>query len=167
MHNLDILLVNLTNTLKMNQLVITTAESCTGGLIASFLTKLPGSSAWFDRGFVTYSNLSKHEMLDVELNLIKKHGAVSKEVAQAMVQGALAQSKADVAVAVTGIAGPTGGSLEKPVGTVYLAFALRDEQPVIDYCYFQKKTRETIRLLTCQQAFKGVQSLIDKSLPYL
>ncbi|STX52038.1 Competence-damage inducible protein CinA [Legionella busanensis] len=162
MADLKTSLLDLTNTLKMKQLVITTAESCTGGLIASFLTDLSGSSAWFDRGFVTYSNLSKHEMLDVDLKLIEKHGAVSREVAQAMVQGALARSTADVAIAVTGIAGPTGGSLKKPVGTVYLAFALRGEQPQIEHHYFQAKTRTRIRLLACQEAFKGIQTLLNK-----
>ncbi|MGQ3888877.1 CinA family protein [Legionella sp. CNM-1927-20] len=161
MNDLKILLLNLTDALQLKRFTIATAESCTGGLIASFLTELPGSSSWFDRGFVTYSNLSKHEMLGVDLALINKHGAVSGEVAQAMVQGALARSTAHVALAVTGIAGPSGGSLEKPVGTVCFAYALRDQQPRIEQHYFQAKTRTKIRLLACQQAFKGIQALLN------
>lgn len=102
-----------------------TAESCTGGLIAASCTELAGSSAWFERGFVTYSNEAKTELLGVPAELIARHGAVSEEVARAMAAGALAHSRADIAVAVTGIAGPTGGSDAKPVGTVWLAWAER------------------------------------------
>ena len=104
---------------------LTTAESCTGGLIAASCTELAGSSAWFERGFVTYSNEAKTELLGVPAALIAEHGAVSEEVARAMAAGALAHSRADIAVAVTGVAGPTGGSQAKPVGTVWLAWAER------------------------------------------
>lgn len=103
------------------------AESCTGGLIAARCTDQPGSSAWFDRGFVTYSNQAKVEMLGVPRALIEQHGAVSAAVAEAMVRGALQHSQAEWAVAVTGIAGPSGGTMDKPVGTVWLAFAQRDQ----------------------------------------
>ena len=102
---------------------LVTAESCTGGLIAAHCTALPGSSDWFERGFVTYSNAAKTELLGVDAALIAAHGAVSEPVVRAMAQGALARSRAQVAVAVTGIAGPGGGSAEKPVGTVWLAWA--------------------------------------------
>lgn len=102
-----------------------TAESCTGGLISAYLTEIAGSSDVFDRGFVTYSNEAKMELLGVAPALLQAHGAVSEETARAMVEGALARSKADVAVAVTGIAGPTGGSPQKPVGLVHFAVATR------------------------------------------
>jgi nicotinamide-nucleotide amidase len=104
---------------------IATAESCTGGLVAALLTEIPGSSAVVERGFVTYSNAAKAEMLGVPPDLIAQHGAVSEEVARAMVEGALARSGADVAVAVTGIAGPGGATAIKPVGLVHFAVAAR------------------------------------------
>ena len=100
-----------------------TAESCTGGLIAAACTDLAGSSNWFERGFVTYSNEAKTELLGVDAALIARHGAVSEEVARAMAQGALAHSRAQVALAVTGVAGPGGGSAVKPVGTVWFGWA--------------------------------------------
>jgi nicotinamide-nucleotide amidase len=102
-----------------------TAESCTGGLIAKTLTDLAGSSTWFDRGFVTYSNQAKIDMLGVQASTLEAHGAVSTEVAQEMAAGALMHSEAQVSVAVTGIAGPDGGSPDKPVGTVCFAFAIQ------------------------------------------
>jgi len=104
--------------------MLASAESCTGGMIAAACTDLAGSSQWFERGFVSYSNDAKHEMLGVSTAMIDKHGAVSEAVAQAMVLGALNRSKAQVALAVTGIAGPGGGSKSKPVGTVCFAWAL-------------------------------------------
>ena len=111
------------NLLLNNQLSLATAESCTGGMIAAACTDLAGSSAWFERGFVTYSNEAKTQMLGVDTALIARHGAVSEEVVRAMVQGAIAHSRAQVAVAVTGVAGPSGGSAAKPVGTVWFGFA--------------------------------------------
>jgi nicotinamide-nucleotide amidase len=102
---------------------LATAESCTGGLIAGTCTDLAGSSAWFERGFVSYSNEAKTELLGVEMDLIRRHGAVSEPVARAMARGALAHSRAQVAVAVTGVAGPSGGTPDKPVGTVWFGFA--------------------------------------------
>ena len=107
--------------------MLATAESCTGGLIAARCTDLAGSSDWFERGFVTYSNEAKHELLGVDNLLIAEHGAVSESVAQAMALGALRHSQAQVSIAVTGIAGPSGGSAEKPVGTVWFAWALPSE----------------------------------------
>jgi nicotinamide-nucleotide amidase len=105
---------------------IATAESCTGGLVAAALTNIAGSSDVVDRGFITYSNAAKREVLDVPAKTIEAHGAVSRETAEAMAKGALAHSEADLAVAITGIAGPGGGSKEKPVGLVHFAAAARD-----------------------------------------
>ena len=104
--------------------MLATAESCTGGLIAAACTDLAGSSTWFERGFVTYSNAAKAQMLGVDTALIAQHGAVSEPVARAMAQGALQHAHAQVALAVTGVAGPGGGSADKPVGTVWFAWAL-------------------------------------------
>ena len=103
--------------------MIATAESCTGGLVAGAITAIPGSSAWFERGFVTYSNLAKEQQLGVAASTIARYGAVSEETAKAMAQGAVRDAPAQWAVAVTGIAGPDGGSPEKPVGTVWFAWA--------------------------------------------
>ena len=108
------------------QWMLATAESCTGGMIAAACTDLAGSSAWFERGFVTYSNEAKSDMLGVPAALISAHGAVSEPVARAMASGALQHSKAQVALSVTGIAGPSGGSPDKPVGTVWFGWATPD-----------------------------------------
>ena len=105
---------------------LVTAESCTGGMLAKCLTDLPGSSAYFDRGWVTYSNVAKHEELRVEGRLLARYGAVSEEVALAMVRGAFKQSHAQHAVAVTGITGPAGGSARKPIGTVWIGWGYRN-----------------------------------------
>ena len=102
--------------------LMATAESCTGGMIAAACTDLAGSSHWFERGFVTYSNAAKTELLGVDAALIERHGAVSETVARAMAQGAVARSKAQAAVSVTGVAGPGGGSADKPVGTVWFGW---------------------------------------------
>ncbi|EHN65563.1 MULTISPECIES: CinA family protein [Comamonas] len=102
--------------------MLATAESCTGGMIAAACTDLAGSSQWFERGFVTYSNEAKTEMLGVPAELIAKHGAVSEEVVRAMAEGAIRNSRAQVSIAVTGVAGPSGGSAEKPVGTVWFGW---------------------------------------------
>ena len=102
--------------------MLATAESCTGGMIAAACTDLAGSSAWFERGFITYSNEAKTELLDVDAALIAQHGAVSEVVARAMAFGAVRRSRARVSVAVTGVAGPAGGSKDKPVGTVWFGF---------------------------------------------
>jgi nicotinamide-nucleotide amidase len=115
----------LADALRAHGLKIATAESCTGGLIAAACTAVAGSSDWFERGFVTYSNEAKSELLGVDATLIAAVGAVSEEVARAMAEGALLHSRAQLAVAVTGIAGPGGATQGKPVGTVWLAVALR------------------------------------------
>jgi nicotinamide-nucleotide amidase len=128
---------------------IALAESCTGGLVSAALTEIPGSSDVFETGFVTYSDESKIEMLKVSLDLLETFGAVSIAVAWAMAQGALVRSNADVAVAITGIAGPEGGSEKKPVGTVVFARAERDEDPdhvVADTRLFENEGRGSVRL---------------------
>ena len=110
---------------------LATAESCTGGMIAAACTDLAGSSNWFERGFVSYSNDAKTELLGVDAALIARHGAVSEAVVRAMAAGAISHSKAQVAVAVTGVAGPTGGTRAKPVGTVWFGFALPGSSHVL------------------------------------
>lgn len=107
--------------------MLATAESCTGGMIAAACTDFAGSSQWFERGFVTYSNEAKTEMLGVPAELIAKHGAVSEEVVRAMAEGAIRHSRAQVSIAVTGVAGPEGGSVEKPVGTVWFSWSVNAE----------------------------------------
>lgn len=114
--------------LKEQNIKIVTAESCTGGGIAQAITEVPGSSAWFEQGFVTYSNQAKVQMLQVTQSSLDQHGAVSETVATEMVEGALINSNAEMAVSVTGIAGPDGGSKEKPVGTVYIAWIIRGKK---------------------------------------
>jgi nicotinamide-nucleotide amidase len=111
---------------KSKKLMVATAESCTGGLVAGALTDIAGSSAVVDRGFVTYTNEAKHQMLGVPNETIERHGAVSRETAEAMARGALGHANADLAVAITGIAGPGGGSADKPVGLVHFAAASRN-----------------------------------------
>ncbi len=112
----------LANFLLKNELKLVTAESCTGGLISAACTDLAGSSDWFDRGFVTYSNAAKIELLGVDAALIEAHGAVSEAAARAMAFGAIRHSAAQISIAVTGVAGPSGGSVAKPVGTVWFGF---------------------------------------------
>ncbi len=119
--------VQLADLLLQKKLFVATAESCTGGLISAACTELAGSSAWFERGFVTYSNDAKIELLGVDAGVISQHGAVSEETARAMVEGAIAHSKAQVAVAVTGVAGPTGGSRSRPVGTVWFGWSVNGQ----------------------------------------
>ncbi len=114
----------LADKLQQSGLMMATAESCTGGLIAATCTDLAGSSLWFERGFVTYSNAAKTELLGVDAALIDANGAVSEKVARAMAFGAIRHSQAQVSVAVTGVAGPSGGSVDKPVGTVWFGFSV-------------------------------------------
>jgi len=121
--DIELQVAALGDALRAAHLRIATAESCTGGLIAGACTAVAGSSDWFERGYVTYSNEAKTEMLGVPAMSIARHGAVSEEVARAMAEGALAASRAEIAVAVTGVAGPGGGTVAKPVGTVWLALA--------------------------------------------
>ena len=133
--------------------IVATAESCTGGAIAYTLTEISGSSQWFERGFVTYSNASKIELLGVKPETITQYGAVSEQTALEMVVGALNHSKADIAIAVTGIAGPTGGSVEKPVGTVFIALAARGTTPYVKKHLFSGNRHE-VRTQTVQTALE-------------
>lgn len=114
--------------LQQNSWFLTTAESCTGGGIAHAVTSISGSSLWFDRGFVTYSNAAKEEMLGVKHETLHLYGAVSEETAKEMAEGALRNSHATVSIAVTGIAGPTGGSIDKPVGLVWFSFSIKENK---------------------------------------
>lgn len=142
-------------------LTIATAESCTGGLIAAALTEVAGSSSVVDRGFVTYSNAAKTAMLGVPATLIERVGAVSREVALAMAVGALARSDADVAVAVTGIAGPGGGSAEKPVGLVHFGLARRGAPARHAVHTFPDEGRSAIRLATVAEALALLEAAAD------
>ena len=146
--------------LQARGLTLATAESCTGGLIAGLLTEIAGSSDVVERGFVTYSNEAKEEMLGVARDLLVAHGAVSEPVAAAMAQGALAHSNAQVSVAVTGIAGPGGGSAEKPVGLVYIAAMREGGTAVVERHLFGDIGREQVRLATVEAALTLLKSLI-------
>lgn len=145
--------------LLRERLQLTTAESCTGGQIAAACTDLSGSSNWFERGFVTYSNAAKTEMLGVAEELVQRHGAVSEEVVRAMVQGALAHSRAKVAVAVTGVAGPTGGSVAKPVGTVWFGWNVRGK--VHAQIQHFGGDRAAVRAATVQHALQHLLVLLQ------
>jgi nicotinamide-nucleotide amidase len=145
--------------LRAQHLKLATAESCTGGLIAGAVTEIAGASDVLERGFVTYSNEAKTEMLDVPPALIADHGAVSPEVARAMAEGAIQSSNADIAVAVTGVAGPAGGSATKPVGLVYLAALRRGGAPVVEELRLGAIGRGPIRRATVVRAFAMVMAL--------
>lgn len=144
--------------LTRRQWMLCTAESCTGGWIATCVTAISGSSAWFDRGLVTYSNAAKTELLGVAPTLLASAGAVSAACVAAMASGALEHSRADVSVAVSGIAGPGGGSTEKPVGTVYLAWARRGVTPTSAAFHFSGD-RTAVRRQAVVEAMRGVIAL--------
>ena len=136
---------------------VATAESCTGGWIAKALTDVPGSSSWFGLGLVTYSNDAKHSLLDVRAETLEKRGAVGEETVREMAAGALAASGADIAVAVSGIAGPDGGTPDKPVGTVWFAWAVSGATPVTyAECVHFDGDRETVRRRSVCHALGGV-----------
>ncbi|MBY5567475.1 CinA family protein [Rhizobium leguminosarum] len=141
-------------------LMVSTAESCTGGLIAGALTEISGSSAVVDRGFVTYTNSAKMEMLGVQAETLLRFGAVSEETARQMVHGALFRSRAEIAVAVTGIAGPGGGSPEKPVGLVHLAAKSRAGSLIHRKMLYGDIGRSEVRLATIRTALEIVRSLL-------
>lgn len=152
------LVVPLADALRAQRWTMAAAESCTGGLIAATCTAISGSSEWFERGFVTYSNAAKIDMLGVDATLIEAHGAVSEPVARAMAEGALAHSPADIAVAVTGIAGPNGGVPDKPVGTVWFAWALRGAVTLSERHVFAGD-RAAVRDATVETALQRLVSL--------
>ena len=145
--------------MQQRRWLLVTAESCTGGGLAQQVTSLPGSSAWFDRGFVTYSNAAKQELLDVPEALIDEYGAVSEEIVVAMVRGALAHSRAQLAVAITGIAGPDGGSKAKPVGTVWFAWATETKTRSTRNLF--EGDRQAIRSQSEQYALQGLLDLLN------
>ena len=147
--------------LLKRQLKCAVAESCTGGSLAAAITDIPGSSAWFDRGFVTYTDQSKIEMLGVPAGDILSEGAVSESVVSAMAKGVIFNSDADVSMAITGIAGPSGGRPGKPVGTVWIAWAL-DFQRVNFKCYHFHGDRSSIRQQSVEAALNGLIQLILK-----
>ncbi len=138
---------------------LVTAESCTGGWVSMLITSIAGSSNWFDRGFVTYSNEAKQEMLDVDKQVIEIHGAVSEETARHMVQGAIEHSRAQAGLSVTGIAGPGGGSPEKPVGTVCFGW-LVDGQCETETCHFSGN-RQEIREQSVRQVLMGILARLE------
>ncbi|HEY2338123.1 MAG TPA: CinA family protein [Burkholderiales bacterium] len=144
--------------LKRARGTLVTAESCTGGWVAQAVTAVPGSSGWFERGFVTYSNAAKHEVLGVSKKILKKFGAVSEETAREMARGALAHSRAGVAVAVTGVAGPSGGTAAKPVGMVCFAWA-RGRRVVAETRRF-RGGREAVRRQSVLHALEGVLRIL-------
>jgi nicotinamide-nucleotide amidase len=145
--------------LKAQNLKIATAESCTGGLLAAYLTEKSGSSAWFERGFVTYSNEAKIEMLGVKQSTLEHYGAVSEQTAKEMAEGALNNSRADLSIAITGIAGPDGGSADKPVGMVCFGFAGKNIESLTQTKYFEGD-RKAIREQAAQFALEKLEALL-------
>jgi len=146
--------------LLARNLMIATAESCTGGWIAEAITMVPGSSAWFERGFVTYTYISKREMLGVHGETLERHGAVSEEVVREMAAGAIERSHAQVSVAVSGVAGPSGGSPEKPVGTVCFAWAVKDGAIRVETLHLAGD-REAVRKQSVEHALELVLKILE------
>jgi nicotinamide-nucleotide amidase len=156
--SIDQLAADVGAALKAKGWMLATAESCTGGGIGEAITRIAGSSHWFDRGFISYSNHAKQEMLGVSPQTILQFGAVSEETAREMVRGALEHSRANIAVSVTGIAGPDGGSPLKPVGTVCFAWMVKDSLPLAKTFHFDG-SRDEVRRLTIEQALKIICAL--------
>ncbi|MCB1935538.1 MAG: CinA family protein [Nitrosomonas sp.] len=148
--------------LKSDGLYLVSAESCTGGWLGQAITTIAGSSEWYDRGFITYSNLSKNEMLQVSFSTLNQYGAVSVEVAQEMALGALKNSHAQISVAITGIAGPGGGSDTKPVGTVCFAWTLKNELTNRKQFLFEGN-REAVRQQAVKIALLGILELLENN----
>ena len=149
--------------LKKRKLLVVTAESCTGGMLAEIITSIHGSSEWFERGLVTYSNLSKQELLGVKQATLEKYGAVSEQVAKELADGALVNSHAQVSVAITGIAGPSGGTKDKPVGVVYFAYARKNYKPQVFFRQFSGD-RTSIRSQAVQWALEQLITFVEVSL---
>jgi len=152
----------LVNQLSKRRLTVCTAESCTGGLIAKQLTDIAGSSSWFECAFITYSNDAKHSMLSIDENLIESSGAVSQPVVNAMAEGALSKSTAKIAISTSGIAGPDGGTSEKPVGMVWIAWAATNYETE-SQCFYFKGNRESIRNQAAEAAITGCVKFIVKN----
>nr|WP_241013691.1 CinA family protein [Pandoraea nosoerga] len=147
--------------MRDERLMLASAESCTGGLVAAAITDISGSSNWFERGFVTYSNQAKTEMIGVPPELIDRHGAVSEPVARAMAEGALLNSRAQISVSITGVAGPGGGTADKPVGMVCFAWSNR-LSTIVETKHF-KGDRTQVRSQAAQHALRGILELLDKA----
>lgn len=150
--------------LKKNKCKLVTAESCTGGGVGYYITSLSGSSQWFDRGFITYSNKAKADLLNVSLHTLLTFGAVSEETAAEMAKGALKNSEAEVSIAITGIAGPEGGTPQKPIGTVWFGYAFKN--PFLNQTkkHVFEGTRNQIRKKAIETALKEVLQLIEQNL---
>ncbi len=148
--------------LRQRSWMLCSAESCTGGWVAKILTDVAGSSAWFERGFVTYSNLAKQEMLGVEATVIEHHGAVSELTAREMARGALQHSHANISLSITGIAGPDGGSESKPVGLVWFAWAMQDEEIRCEQHIFTGD-RNAVRRQAVVTALQGVETCLAEN----
>ncbi len=148
--------------LSARALQLAVAESCTGGWLAQCCTDIAGASHWFDRGWVTYSNQAKQDCLGVSENTLEKQGAVSKATAIEMAEGALAQSDADISVAITGIAGPDGGSEDKPIGTIWFAWAMPQRTTLVQH-QFLSGDRQSIRAQAVEIALRGIQSSLRQN----
>ncbi len=160
--SLESLVAEVGDALKQHDKLIVTAESCTGGLIAEALTSVAGSTAWFDRAFVTYSYESKNEMLGVKEVTLQHKGAVSQECVEEMVIGALQESHAGISVACSGIAGPGGGTPDKPVGTVWISWAMQGHDEIISKLYHFDGDRNAVRLACTVEALQGVLRLLKE-----
>lgn len=159
--DIENLAIQIGSALKSHGLMLATAESCTGGAVASAITDIAGSSEWFERGFITYSNEAKREMLGVAQGTLIRYGAVSEAVVREMVAGALYHSHAQVALAVSGIAGPAGGMPDKPVGTVWFAWGIKGRQCVARLHHLSGNRAE-IRMQSVRIAFQGVLELLNQ-----
>ena len=164
-HRISLLAQGIIDKAGGDGMMVATAESCTGGMIAAALTDVPGSSAVVDRGFVTYTNEAKNEMLGVPMELIEAHGAVSAEVANAMARGAIRNARADLAVSVTGIAGPTGGTEEKPVGLVWFGLANANGVIRVERRVFPQGSRDFVRTKATETALHMLRLALAKAYP--
>jgi len=158
---MDVLAAQVGAALKSHGLMLTTAESCTGGWVSQMVTGVAGSSAWFERGFVTYSNLSKQQMLGVSEATLQQYGAVSESTVREMAEGALRRSTAQVSLAVSGIAGPDGGTPDKPVGTVWFAWAIKHGM-VHAECHHFSGNRDEVRAHAVQIALQGILDALSR-----
>lgn len=157
---LQALVAEVGEALKQHNVMIVTAESCTGGMIAEALTSIAGSTAWFDRAYITYSYESKREMLGVKESTIQKKGAISQECVVEMVVGGLQNSHAEVCIACSGIAGPGGGTPDKPVGTVWIAWAKQGHNEIVTKLFHFEGDREAIRRQTTEVSLRGVLDIL-------
>ena len=159
LNNLEILSADLGALLQKNKMFFTSAESCTGGLLSQSIVSVPGSSAWFGCSFITYSNISKHQILGVSKESLKAFGAVSEEVVEEMVTGALDESLADLGIAISGIAGPGGGTDKMPVGTVCIAWKLKGAKAIKSTFLFEGNRNE-VRYQTVNKGLEGAIELL-------